>query len=139
MGFDCDFNPFILIFSPPLELMKQFLPLLNVKREIIDPKDLSTMSSWERSSWLDAMYLHKYLDEVIRLAKESPFDWQGHAVDMGLLLGNRGTAEEVFEVPKWNLMVIFKLVDEKGASANYWRITFKDFPALGRVGRLPGS
>ncbi|KAK5087222.1 hypothetical protein LTR05_004393 [Lithohypha guttulata] len=131
MGFDADFNPFCFIASPPFGLMKTYLPLLNVKRDIIDPKDVSAMSVWERSSWLDAMYLHKYIDELIRMSKESAFDWQGRAVSQGLLLGDRNTSEEVFQVPRFQLMVIFKLVESH--PENNWKITFKDLPQPGMM------
>ena len=135
MGFDADFNPFVLITCPPYDLMRKFTPLLNVRREITDPKDLSVMSQWERSSWLDAMYIHKLLDGIIRLAKESgSSDWHAHCVGNGLLLGDRHTAEQVFEVPKYKLMVIFKL--NSSHPEKHWRVTFKDMPSPGSIYRL---
>lgn len=133
-GFDADFNPFCIIATAPFELMRKVLPLLNVKREIIDPQDIGSMSVWERSSWLDSMYLHKYIDEIVHLSKESPFDWQTHCVSNGLLLGNRNTTEEVFELHAFKLMVIFKLV--KSHPENHWRITFKDLPKMGSMYHL---
>lgn len=132
LGFDADFNPFCMIASSPFQLMKTYLPLVNVKRDIIDAKDLSKMSAWERSSWLDTMYLHKYIDEILRISKESPFDWQATAISHGLLLGDRNTLEEVFEVPNFRLMVIFKLI-VSSEGGTYWRITFKDLPNPGAL------
>ena len=127
-GFDADFNPFCLISSPPFDLLRSKLPLLNVKREIIDPPDLGQMSGWERTSWLDAMYLHKLIDEIVRVARKTPGDWNDNCVELGLLLGERTTTEQVFELPKAKLRVIYKLVGSVPES--HWRITFKDHPDM---------
>ncbi|KAK5949483.1 hypothetical protein OHC33_009475 [Knufia fluminis] len=121
-----DFNPFCLIASPPFDLLRSRLPLLNVKREIIDPPYLAQMSGWERSSWLDAMYLHKLLDEIVRVARKTPGDWNDNCVELGLLLGERTTTEQVFELPQAKLKVIFKLVES--VPEIHWRVTFKDHP-----------
>lgn len=126
-GFDADFNPFIYIASPPHDHMKRMAPLLNIKRDITDPSDLSKMSVWERSSWLDAMYIHKLIDEIVRLAKEQTgVSWQEHCISNGLLLGDRHTSKEMFEVLNLKLMVIFKLVSKQ--PEDYWEITLKDLP-----------
>lgn len=137
LGFDADFNPYCLIATPPFELMKQLLPLLNVKRDIFEPEDLGSMSVWERSSWLDAMYVHKLLDEIIKLSKGASMDRHAHCISNGLLMGERNTAEEVFEVPKFKLMVIFKLVPSH--PENHWRITFKDLPQPGTMYHMLGT
>lgn len=84
------------------------------------------MSGWERSSWLDAMYLHKLLDEIVRVARKTPGDWNDNCVELGLLLGERTTTEQVFELPQAKLKVIFKLVES--VPENHWRVTFKDHP-----------
>lgn len=127
LGFDADFNPFVYIASPPHNLMKKMAPLLNIKRDITDPHDLGQMSVWERSSWLDAMYFHKLLDEIVRLSKEqTQVPWQQYCISNGLLLGDRHTSKDAFEVPSLKLMVIFKLVSKE--TENYWEVTLKDLP-----------
>ena len=123
-GFDSDFHPYCYFASPPFDMIKQSLPLLNAKRDIMDPSDLSEMSGWERSSWLDGMYFHKMLDEIVKQARDEPGDWNNNCLEMGLILGERNTTEQVFVLPKTKLRLVLKHVPSFPES--HWRITFKD-------------